>query len=168
MWCSALTVFALTSCGATNGPPPNSQARSSLPASAPHTPTPTTAHTHATSDTHDDPVYAPPTNGVADPAALAVIKGFAQAWARPDAAAATWRREITSWCEPALAQSFQSTDPARVPASAITGSPIPIGTPGPLSVTATVATDAGTLAVTTMRTPAGWKVSALTFTRLTK
>ncbi|MEU8024676.1 hypothetical protein AB0B88_20945 [Micromonospora haikouensis] len=95
-------------------------------------------------DDHDHPPAArtPPASG-----APTVAAAFAAAWARPDLTAQQWWEQIAPLCEPAFGRTLRTVDPARVPATRITGRPVAVQPPKDGRATYRVATDAGTLSV---------------------
>lgn len=88
-----------------------------------------------------------------------VATGFAQAWSSSGRSQQEWNRGIRPFVTPALAAGLAQTDPARVPATKVTGEA------QLLTASATVArvkvpTDGGSIVVTLTRTASGaWHVS---------
>lgn len=114
-------------------------------------------------DDHDDgrPPAAPPPAAQAAPVAAA----FAAAWARPDLPAQTWWRGVSSSCDAGFARALRSVDPARVPATRVTGRPVATQAPTGGRAVFEVATDAGTLIVTLAGVGGRWVVTDNDFRR---
>jgi hypothetical protein len=110
---------------------------------------------------HDPPPVAPPPAVQAAPVAAA----FARAWARPDLSAAAWWRGVSPSCEGGFARALRSVDPARVPATRVTGRPVATRGPAGGAAVYDIATDAGTLTVTLAAVGGRWLVTGNDFTR---
>lgn len=98
--------------------------------------------------------------------ATTVADAFASAWAsktEPE----SWWHQVSQWCEPALAQSLLTADPANVPASRVTGRAIEVGGTADEGLRFAVATNAGTLFITLAAIDSRWRVSTVDFQRST-
>ena len=110
----------------------------------------------------------PPPHPTDDPgsqqSALDTATAAVTAFARPDVSAEQWWAELAPMLTPTAAEAYAGTDPAEVPARAVTG-PAVLG-PSPTSYLATVVvpTDAGEYAVLLSREGAGapWLVERIT------
>lgn len=112
------------------------------------------------------PAPAPSTVVVSiPPRALSVTEGFMTAWARPNLTQPVWWAGVRPYLSVEVARSLASTDPARVPASKITGRPYPIAvSPSgehPTSVESLVATNAGTMRVRAELVAGRWVIGLL-------
>ncbi|MFG1955050.1 hypothetical protein [Micromonospora sp. NPDC048830] len=113
-------------------------------------------------DDHEDGApAAPPPAAQAAPVAAA----FAAAWARPDLPAEAWWRGIAVVCDEGFARALRTVDPARVPATRVTGRPVAKQAPKGGAAVYEVATDAGTLTVTLASVGGRWVVTGNDFTR---
>jgi len=122
-----------------------------LPPQAPTTPEVTASAT--------TPSTAPPDAAAAsDPAATRVATSFVRAWARPGLDQGTWLHGIRPFLAPSLAGALSSTDPAQVPASAVTGEARMLRVTATTTVI-TVPTDGGPVAVTLHGSAGRWKVT---------
>jgi hypothetical protein len=84
---------------------------------------------------------------------------FAQAWSSSGRSPQEWTRGIQPLVTPALATGLAQTDPARVPATKVTGE-ASLLTASATRAAVKVPTDGGGIVVTLRRTPAGpWRVS---------
>lgn len=99
------------------------------------------------------------------PRALSVTEGFMAAWARPNLTQPVWWAGVRPYLSVEVARSLAWTDPARVPASKITGRPYPIAvSPSgehPTSVESLVATNAGTMRVRADLVAGRWVIGLL-------
>ncbi|HET7658832.1 MAG TPA: hypothetical protein VFK66_00480 [Oryzihumus sp.] len=93
-----------------------------------------------------------------DPAATRVAASFVRAWANPELDQGTWLHGIQPFLAPSLAKALSSTDPAQVPASAVTGEPRLVRVTATSSVI-NVPTDGGPVAVTLRGSAGRWKVT---------
>ncbi|WP_239098453.1 hypothetical protein [Micromonospora qiuiae] len=114
-------------------------------------------------DDHGDdrPPVAPPPAAQAAPVAAA----FAAAWARPDLPAETWWRGVASRCDEGFAHVLRTVDPARVPATRVTGRPVAKQAPKNGAAVYEVTTDSGTLTVRLAGVGGRWVVTGNDFTR---
>lgn len=94
------------------------------------------------------------TAGVAAAGADAA-SGFVRAWARPNLPPGEWLAGLEPWTGPELLEQLASTDPARVPASTVTGPLDPIAT-GPYWGRWRVPTDAGPVLVEVVLDRSRW------------
>lgn len=92
-------------------------------------------------------------------AATAAVTAFA----RPGAAAADWWARLSPLLSPAARTAYAGTDPAEIPAHAVTGQARPGTSPSPFLASVFVPTDAGEYAVLLVRTAAGspWLVERI-------
>jgi len=97
--------------------------------------------------------------------AAQVVTRFATAWARPALPADRWWSDIAPWCEQRFAALLRSVDPANIPASKVTGPPLPAAGGQPGLITYTVPTDAGTLTVSVAALAGKWQVTNNDFRR---
>lgn len=98
--------------------------------------------------------------------AAPVAAAFAAAWARPELPAETWWQRVASHCDEGFARALRTVDPARVPATRVTGRPVATQAPKDGAAVYEVATDAGTLTVTLAGVGGRWVVTGNDFTRL--
>jgi hypothetical protein len=110
---------------------------------------------------HEPSPAAPPPPAAAAP----VVATFAAAWARPDLPAGTWWRGVAPMCDDGFAQALRTVDPARVPATRLTGRPVATRAPSGGVAVYEVATDAGTLTVTLAAVDGRWVVTGNDFVR---
>jgi hypothetical protein len=136
---------------ATPTPSPSLTADLSASASSPVTvPAPAT---RATSPTSAVPV-APANESV-----TRLATAFAQAWSSSGRSQQEWTRGIQPFATPALAAGLAKTDPARVPATKVTGEAVLLSASA-ASARVKVPTDGGSIAVTLSRASSGpWQVS---------
>ncbi|MEW2383667.1 hypothetical protein AB0873_16475 [Micromonospora sp. NPDC047707] len=109
----------------------------------------------------DRPPAAPPPPAQAAPVAAA----FAAAWARPDLPPDVWWRGVASSCDEGFARALRTVDPARVPATRVTGRLVVKQAPTGGAAVYEVPTDAGTLTVTLAGVGGRWVVTGNDFTR---
>ena len=84
---------------------------------------------------------------------------FAQAWSSSGRSQQEWTRGIQPFVTPALAAGLAQTDPARVPATKVTGEAVLL-TASATSAQVRVPTDGGSIVVTLKRAASGpWQVS---------
>jgi hypothetical protein len=114
----------------------------------------------------DLPVALPSPTDDADSqqAALDAAEAAMTAFARPDLAAEDWWAALSPLLSPTAAVAYEATDPALVPASAVTGAPLPTPAVSAYLSTVRVPTDAGDYAVLLVREGAGapWLVERIT------
>ncbi|WP_433121932.1 hypothetical protein [Micromonospora sp. CA-246542] len=110
---------------------------------------------------HDPVPVKPPPAAQAAP----VVVAFAAAWARPDLPADAWWRGVSRMCDDGFAQALRSVDPARVPATRVTGRPVAKQGPSGDTAVYEVATDAGALTVTLGVIEGRWRVTGNDFVR---
>ncbi|MEU4243986.1 hypothetical protein [Actinoplanes sp. NPDC026619] len=91
--------------------------------------------------------------------ALLAAQTFVRQWARPSVEQAAWYAGVQPWATPPYAQLLADTDPANVPAHAVTGAPDPVSSTTAVLV-ADVPTDAGKIRVTVVNTGGRWLVAA--------
>lgn len=88
-----------------------------------------------------------------------VATAFAQAWSASGRSQQEWVRGIQPFVTPALAAGLAQTDPARVPATKVTGE-AQLVTASATNASVRVPTDGGSIVVTLTRTTSGgWQVS---------
>lgn len=88
-----------------------------------------------------------------------VATAFAQAWSSSGGSQQEWTRGIQPFVTPALAAGLAQTDPARVPATKVTGEAVLL-TASATSAQVRVPTDGGSIVVTLKRAGSGhWQVS---------
>jgi hypothetical protein len=90
----------------------------------------------------------------------AVALSFAQAWSSSARSQQEWALGIQPYVTPALGAGLAQTDPARVPATRVTGEPLLL-TSSATSATVRVPTDGGSIVVTLTRAAGGWQVSGV-------
>jgi len=131
---------------ATHTPPPSTTG----PSGSASSPAPVPSTTPATSA-----VPAAPTNESVTRLATA----FAQAWSSSGRSQQEWNGGIRPFVTPALAAGLAQTDPARVPATKVTGEAVLL-TGSATSTQVKVPTDGGSIVVTLRRASSGpWLVS---------
>ena len=162
-WIMGISGVAVVVTLATTGcvPRPQPPARSRATAASP-TATPTFSQPP---DIGDAPVTSAAPLPAAPADAIGIAAAFAQAWARPQLPASDWWAALAPLCETSLAARLRTANPANVPATAVTGAPRTAGPVTADAATFAVVTDAGILSVGVTHTPAGWRVSAMDFTR---
>jgi hypothetical protein len=94
-----------------------------------------------------------------------VAADFAVAWARPDLPAERWWTGVAPFCEAGFAQRLRSVDPGNLPATRVTGPPVPASPPSGGVAVFTVPTDGGTLVVTVAAVGGRWLVTDDDFRR---
>ena len=109
------------------------------------------------------PSTTPSTSGTLSPSAsqsvTRVATAFAQAWSSSGRSQQEWTRGIQPFVTPALAAGLAQTDPARVPATKVTGEAVLLTTSA-TSAQVRVPTDGGSIVVTLKRAGSGpWQVS---------
>ena len=109
------------------------------------------------------PSTTPPTSAVsgarANESVTRVAIGFAQAWSSSGRSQQEWTRGIQPFVTPALAAGLAQTDPARVPATKVTGEAVLL-TASATFAQVRVPTDGGSIVVTLSRASSGvWQVS---------
>jgi hypothetical protein len=88
-----------------------------------------------------------------------VATAFAQAWSSSSRSQQEWTRGIQPFVTPALGAGLAQTDPARVPATKVTGEAVLL-TASAASAQVRVPTDGGSIVVTLKRAASGsWQVS---------
>ncbi len=86
-----------------------------------------------------------------------VATKFVSVWARPDQPAMSWLAALTPLTTASFRESLSGSDPARVPASKVTGAAR--GQQSGSRALVTVPTDAGALEVSVVREGGQWKVA---------
>ena len=109
------------------------------------------------------PSTTPSTSGTLSPSAsesvTRVATAFAKAWSSSGRSQQEWTRGIQPFITPALAAGLAQTDPARVPATKVTGEAVLL-TASATSAQVRVPTDGGSIVVTLKRAGSGpWQVS---------
>ncbi|RFU22989.1 hypothetical protein [Geodermatophilus marinus] len=107
---------------------------------------------------------SPTDDAASDGAALEAARTAVTAFARPRLDPATWWAGLAPLLSPSAAVAFEGTDPAEVPASAVTGPPRAAADDTAYLATVLVPTDTGDLAVLLVREGAGapWLVERIT------
>ncbi|MGY1634285.1 hypothetical protein ACI784_21510 [Geodermatophilus sp. SYSU D01186] len=107
---------------------------------------------------------APTDDDASRSAALDAASAAVTAFARPTLDPAQWWAELQPLLSPAAATAYEGTDPAAVPASAVTGPPQPTPAVSAYLSTVLVPTDAGEYAVLLVREGDGapWLVERIT------
>lgn len=141
-------VAAAPACSAPAGTP----ARIASPAST--SSTPVSAGTDADSE---DGVGAAPSAPPAN-TAMFVAQLYVRMWARPRLDQDTWYAGVKPLVTAAYGQLLADTDPAHVPAHAVTGSPRPVSSSTAVLVV-DVPTDAGPIRVTVVNDGGRWRVA---------
>ncbi|MFW3170911.1 hypothetical protein [Geodermatophilus sp. CPCC 206100] len=97
-------------------------------------------------------------------AALDTAEAAMTAFAQPHLAAADWWAGLSPLLSPTATTAYEATDPALVPASTVTGAPLPTPAVSSYLSTVLVPTDAGEYAVLLVREGAGapWLVERIT------
>lgn len=140
------------------------QTHAALVAASPTSPPPSDPATAASSPV---PATVPSTTSTTSPGAgadedVSVTKlatAFAQAWCLSARSQQEWTRGIQPFVTPALAAGLAQTDPARVPATKVTGE-ASLVTASATSAQVNVPTDGGSILVTLRRSSSGpWQVS---------
>lgn len=155
----------LGGCGAGPGadPAPQPPLAGSLPSPRPSAPE---------SAGHDDAGgeldYTPGPSRPAAPAARALAEKFARLWARHQVSAEMWWRDLEPLCTEALHAKLRGTDPANIPADAITGAAKPVLSRRGEAVFHLRSRGGGTLILGIADLPgAGWRVATVDFRRAT-
>jgi hypothetical protein len=119
-------------------------------AASPQVPAPVPSTTAATSAASGVP---------ANQSVTRVATAFAQAWSSSGRSQQEWTRGIQPFVTPALAVGLAQTDPARVPATKVTGEAVLLAASA-TSAQVKVPTDGGSIVVTLSRASSGpWRVS---------
>ncbi|MFC5287393.1 hypothetical protein ACFPM7_10055 [Actinokineospora guangxiensis] len=113
----------------------------------------------ATTETRVEPTLTPST-APAPPEALTVAADWAKAWVNhPDGMTPqAWREQLRPFTDAESMVKLEDVEPARIPASAVTGEPRVVVS-YLKSVVAEVPTDEVLLRLTVVETDQGWKVS---------
>lgn len=161
----AFAGLVMGGCGSAAGPGPAAPQRSGpvYPTAVAADTSPSAAGERPGTDDHDHesvPVKPPPAAQAAP-----VVVAFAAAWARPDLPADAWWRGVTPMCDDGFAHSLRTVDPARVPATRVTGRPVATQGPAGGAAVYEVATDAGTLTVALAAVDGRWVVTGNDFVR---
>ena len=124
----------------------------SAPPAAPSSPVPATV-----------PGTTPPTSALSGPRASESVTrlafAFAQAWSSSGRSQQEWTAGIQPFVTPALAAGLAQTDPARVPATKVTGEAVLLMASASFAQVR-VPTDGGSIVVTLKQGPSGpWQVS---------
>ena len=93
------------------------------------------------------------------PAATDTALSFVHAWARPGLSQPVWFGGVRRLVTPEYAQLLAATDPANVPAHAVTGPPVAHSSSTQALIT-DVPTDAGTVRVTVIPVSGRWLVAS--------
>lgn len=126
---------------------------------------PPQAQGHNDEDHDHEPAEAVPTwDEASRTGALEVAGQTMRAFARPSLDEATWWDQLRPLLTPAAAIAYEGTDPANVPASAVTGAPVLVDDTSAYLARVEVPTDAGTYAVLLVREGAGqpWLAERIT------
>jgi len=101
-----------------------------------------------------------PTSAAPAPKALEIATLWAKAWVNHPEGVTTeqWLNGLKGYTTEEQLAVMSTVDPRNIQATAVTGEPIPKSS-YTSSVTATVPTNAGTLEITVIATPQGWKVA---------
>src|SRR4051794_17974251 len=101
------------------------------------------------------PTSAPPADD-----ALKVAESWGKAWVHHPAGTTTdkWLDGLKPYTTEEYLVEMSTVDPANIPATKVTGPPVPKQS-YTSSVTANLPTDGGTLAITVIDTPQGWRVA---------
>ncbi|MCT2587367.1 hypothetical protein [Actinophytocola gossypii] len=100
-----------------------------------------------------------PTSAPAEPAALEVATRWGEAWVDHEGVSAEeWLDGLRPLTTEEYMVEMETVDPRNVPASEVTGEPEPTDS-YTSSVTVNLPTDGGTLAITVIDTPQGWRVA---------
>ena len=99
---------------------------------------------------------APGATAVGDGAPAAAVR-FVTAWARPDATSQVWLASLRPLTTAGFQLTLKTSDPGRVPASRVTGSPRARASSSGQLVS--VPTDAGAVVVSVVRDGEAWKVA---------
>ena len=110
------------------------------------------------------PPPAPTDDAESDEAALAAGAAAVTAFARPDLPAERWWSDLQPLLSPAAVEAYAGTDPAEVPARAVTGPPWQGESDSPYLALTFVPTDVGDYAVLLVRDGGGapWLVERIT------
>ena len=110
------------------------------------------------------PPPAPTDDAASDQAALTAGAAAVTAFARPDVPAEEWWSELEPLLSPAAVEAYAGTDPAEVPARAVTGPPWQGESESPYLALTFVPTDVGDYAVLLVRDGGGapWLVERIT------
>jgi hypothetical protein len=123
----------------------------SVPPAAPSSPVPATV-----------PITPKPTlavSGTSNQSVTRLATAFAQAWSSSGRSQQEWTQGIQLFVTPALAAGLARTDPARVPATKVTGEAVLL-TASATSAQVRVPTDGGSIVVTLKQAASGpWQVS---------
>lgn len=159
---AVLAALLLSGCATTSGPAPGA-----LPTTA--TSSTGTAASPAPSGGDNDGGTLDYTPGPSQPppaAAQTLAERFAHLWARHDVPAAAWWHDLEPLCTPQLHEQLRDTDPANIPADAITGHAQAIDSRRGEAVFHLRATGGGTLILGTAEVPQlGWRVATVDFKR---
>jgi hypothetical protein len=101
------------------------------------------------------PTSAPPADD-----ALKVATSWGKAWVKhpKGTTAETWLDGLAPYTTEEYLVEMATVDPANIPATKVTGPPVPRQS-FTSSVTANLPTDGGTIAITVIDTPQGWRVA---------
>ncbi|GDY33131.1 hypothetical protein [Gandjariella thermophila] len=124
---------------------------------------PSSATTTSPLPTRLESPLAAPTSAPPDPAALAVAEAWGKAWANHPAGMTTqqWLAQLAPYTTDEYLPVMASVDPANIPAHRVTGRATAVNS-FTSSVQANLPTDGGTLSITVIMTPQGWRVSGYT------
>jgi len=126
-----------------------------IPAAAPSAP----AGPTAPSTTPPTPTTATASGAANSESVTRVAIAFSGAWSSSKRSQLEWTRGIQPFVTPALAAGLAKTDPARVPATKVTGEAVLVTATG-TSAQVRVPTDGGSIVVTLTRAASGpWQVS---------
>jgi hypothetical protein len=118
---------------------------------------------HAEGSTLPTPLPQPTDDPASEQSAIAQATAAVTAFARPDLDPEAWWDGLAPLLSPAALEAYAGTDPAEVPASAVTGAAWPGESPSSYLATVFVPTDAGEYAVLLVREGGGtpWLVERI-------
>lgn len=155
-----VTVAVVAGCA--TGPPQSSAPVSDQPTTVASA---TTAASAGEQPGHDDHDHAEPPAPPPAAQATPVAAQFAVAWARPDLSATAWWQGLAPLCDAGFAALLRTVDPARVPATRVTGPPVATQAPADGAAEFEVPTDAGTVTVTLAGVDGRWVATGVDFVR---
>ncbi|GAB3866585.1 hypothetical protein GCM10029963_79920 [Micromonospora andamanensis] len=94
-----------------------------------------------------------------------VAARFARTWVRSDLPAEEWLRQVAEVCDKGFAEQLRTVDPARIPATWVTGQPVTTRPPKDGVAEYEITTDSGTLTVTVAALGGRWLVTGNDFRR---
>lgn len=159
---AVLAALLLSGCGSTSGPT-EAPLPSPITSSASSTPIPAQSAGDHDSGTLQ---YTPGPSQPPAAAARTTAERFARLWVRHDVPANTWWRDLEPLCTPKLHEQLRVTDPANIPADAITGRAQAVISRRGEAVFHLRATGGGTLILGTADIEhLGWRVVTVDFKR---